>query len=255
MSGSVVRSGRSVILYDDELTGGTPSDTLFDAEAWSGAPTADGVSGGRGTTRYIRHRGQDWVLRHYHRGGLIGRLFEDGFVWLGEQRTRCFREWHLLDELRRRGLPVPRPVAARYSRQGLIYRQDLVSLRIPDAEPLSTRLVREGGEERLWRAVGELVGRFHAHGVWHADLTAHNLQIDRADRIWLLDFDRGRFRGPGAAWRRRNLARLRRSLAKISRSSPAGFGERQWRWLMEGYGEAPAAGIRRKDQAAAKADL
>lgn len=251
MSGLVVRKGRSVILYDDELSPDPPPQSLFDADAWRDAEKAGGVS--RGTVRYIRHRGQDWVLRHYHRGGLVGRFIDDGFIWLGEERTRCFREWRLLDRLRHQGLPVPRPVAARYTRTGLAYRQDLVTVRLPGAEPLAVRLAREGGDEPLWTAVGELVGRFHAHGVWHADLTAHNLQVDRGDALWLLDFDRGRLRGPGSAWRRRNLARLRRSLEKVSRSSPIGFGEAQWEWLMQGYRAAPAADLRRKGQAAAKA--
>ena len=78
---------------------------LFDPATWADAPTAAGYSGGRGATRFIRHDGQEWVLRHYHRGGIMGRVFSDGFLWPGENRTRCFREWHLLHHMTVLGLP------------------------------------------------------------------------------------------------------------------------------------------------------
>src|SRR5690606_15004626 len=128
----------------------------------------------------------------------------DGFLWPGESHTRCFREWRLLRHMMMLGLPVPRPVAARYHRRGIIYTQDLITVRIPDVEPLSTRLARKKAERETWTAVGACVARFHAAGVWHADLTAHNLQIDTGDRIFLLDFDRGRLRAEGGRWRRQN---------------------------------------------------
>ena len=51
--------------------------------------------------RHPVHRAgaRQWVLRHYYRGGPIGRLLDDQFLWLGEDRTRCFREWRLLARL------------------------------------------------------------------------------------------------------------------------------------------------------------
>ena len=68
--------------------------------------------------------------------------------------------------------------------------------------------------------MGQCIARFHRAGVFHADLNAHNVQIDAANRIFLLDFDRGRIRGRrAAAGGEANLARLHRSLTKISRRS------------------------------------
>jgi 3-deoxy-D-manno-octulosonic acid kinase len=93
------------------------------------------------------------------------------------------------------------------------------------------------------------VRRFHDAGVWHADLTAHNLQINAAGEIFLLDFDRGRRRDAGAGWRQGNLARLRRSLDKISSAGQVHFDDAGWRALQAGYagsftrtGPAAAAG-------------
>jgi 3-deoxy-D-manno-octulosonic acid kinase len=222
------------ILYEDTLVS-RPEPALFEPTTWAGSPVVPGYSGGRGPTLLIDHDGHHWVLRHFHRGGTVGRFLDDEFLWLGAERTRCFREWRLLATLQELGLPAPRPVAARYRRQGLIYRADLLTVRIPDVEPLSIRLGRGPMAAETWAAVGACIGTFHAAGVFHADLTAHNLQIDRANRIFLLDFDRGRIRRDGGNWRSANLARLHRSLTKISRDGSVGFTPGEWQWLLDGY--------------------
>jgi 3-deoxy-D-manno-octulosonic acid kinase len=216
---------------------------LFEPANWPGAPVAPGYSGGRGATLFIENGGQHWVLRHYHRGGTIGRILDDHFLWTGEERTRCFREWRLLAHLQDQGLPAPRPVAARYRRRGLGYTADLLTVLIADVVPLSTRLARGTLPASVWSAVGECIGAFHRADVFHADLTAHNLQIDSADRIFLLDFDRGRVRHDGGGWREANLARLHRSFAKISQDGTVHFTDREWRWLLDGYSALPV-GVR-----------
>jgi len=208
---------------------------LFEASTWADAPVAPGYSGGRGTTRFIEHDGQRWVLRHYHRGGLIGRLIADQFLWSGAERTRCFREWHLLAHMQDLGLPAPQPVAARYRRRGLTYTADLITARIPGVEPLSTRLNQGPLSAAAWAAVGSCIAKFHRERILHPDLTAHNLQIDAADRIFLLDFDRGRICARRGRWCHANLARLHRSLVKISKNSTVRFTAREWRWLVDGY--------------------
>jgi len=234
----IARQDGSGILYEDTLLSHADP-ALFEASTWAGAPVAPGYSGGRGATLFIEHEGQRWVLRHFHRGGTIGRLINDRFLWLGEERTRCFREWRLLAHLQDLGLPVPRPVAARYRRHGLTYTADLLTALIPDVEPFSTRLARGSVAPDVWAAVGQCISRFHRAGVFHADLTAHNLQIDSANHVFLLDFDRGRVRGDGGNWRQANLARLHRSLTKISQGGGLEFTPREWRWLVDGYAEVP----------------
>lgn len=233
----IERIGKSVILYDASRAGQI-SEATFEPASYPGAPEAPGYAGGRGSTLFIRHGDQDWVLRHYHRGGLMGRWLDDEFPWLGLQRSRPWREFQLLEELARRELPTPRPVAARVLRSGLIYSADLITVRIPDVVPLSTRLAERGLGDGGWHDVGRLIGRFHAQQVFHADLTAHNLQIDSDDRLYLLDFDRGRIMGSAGGWRRGNLERLHRSLRKISADGCVRFGERDWELLLAGYAEA-----------------
>ena len=133
----------------------------------------------------------------------------------------------------------PKPVAARYSRAGLCYRCDLITLRIVGAEPLSVVLARGVLAESLWRAVGACVARLHGAGVDHADLNAHNILLDSQGVVSVIDFDRGRLRVRGA-WSSRNLRRLRRSLAKITRGLPPDrYSDRAWEWFMAGYLAAP----------------
>jgi 3-deoxy-D-manno-octulosonic acid kinase len=160
-------------------------------------------------------------------------------VWTGEDGVRAFAEWRLLEALTECGLPVPQPIAARYQRTGLCYSCDLITQRIVNAEPLSAALAQAALPAPLWRAVGAAVARLHRAGVDHADLNAHNILLDAARVVRVIDFDRGRLRAQGT-WTSRNLQRLRRSLAKISRDLPSGrFSDETWDWLMAGYKTAP----------------
>jgi 3-deoxy-D-manno-octulosonic acid kinase len=232
------RDPHTGILYDPALVG-EPRAELFDPAYWDARGRLQGRGGGRGSVCFLEHDGRAWVLRRYKRGGLVGRWIDERFLYTGAARTRSFRELRLLHELHARGLPVPRPVAAHFHRRGLAYRADLITERLA-AEPLSQWLARGPLPEATWRAVGAMVARFHAAGVWHADLTAHNILVDEHGAPWLLDFDRGRLRAAGR-WRERNLARLSRSLRKIRpRVAAASVGEAQWAWLRAGYASAAA---------------
>jgi 3-deoxy-D-manno-octulosonic acid kinase len=210
-------------------------ESLFDPEVWRARGELVAVTGGRGAAWFIAAGATQWVLRHFRRGGFIARFLQDDYVWAGENRVRAFVEWRLLELLSERGLPVPKPVAARYRRAGLLYRCDLITQRIMAAEPLSAVLARRALPESLWHLIGATVARLHRAGVDHADLNAHNLLLDAHGRISVIDFDRGRVRAPGE-WRSRNLQRLRRSLLKISRGLPAGrFSDAVWSAVLAGY--------------------
>jgi 3-deoxy-D-manno-octulosonic acid kinase len=209
------------------------AEQYFDPGYWRALGELSVASGGRGTVFFARTADRDWALRHYRRGGLVGRWLDDVYLWQGADRTRAFREWRLLASLREAGLPVPRPVAARYRRRGPTYTADLVTQRIPGAVPLSQVLARSSAPADIWSRVGACVRRFHDAGVYHADLTAHNLLVDEAETVHLLDFDRGRVRGDGR-WKAANLARLERSLAKIRREDPR-IPRPDWSALLAAY--------------------
>jgi 3-deoxy-D-manno-octulosonic acid kinase len=230
------------MLSDPACLGNLPPDaveSMFDPQFWRARNELQEVTAGRGSAWFITSGGRQWALRHYRRGGFIARLSPDRYVWAGESRVRAFAEWRLLALMRRRGLPVPRPVAARYIRTGLCYRCDLITERIVDAQPLSSALATGVLAESAWRAVGAAVARLHQAGVDHADLNAHNILLEGNGAVSVIDFDRGRLRTPGgplSPWAARNLRRLRRSLAKISGALPSGrYSEREWQSFMAGY--------------------
>lgn len=210
----------------------------LDPGAWPGQGDVPDAPG-RGAVRFVTGEAGDFALRHYRRGGLAGRLLDDEFLWLGQAATRPFREFRLLAQLAAAGLPVPAPAAAGYRRSGALYRGDILTRRLPGVRSLAGVLGERDLDTGEWRRVGATIRRFHDAGVCHADLNAHNIQLGRDGTVWLLDFDRGRFRRPGA-WRRRNLARLLRSLDKL-RARVGGFRYRpdDWRELVAGYRGEP----------------
>ncbi len=215
---------------------GNVTPRVFEPAFWAERGELRDVVRGRGSAWFVSSSPHEWALRHYRRGGFIARFSKDLYVWTGEKRVRAFAEWRLLAALTQLGLPVPRPIAARYQRAGFFYRCDLLTQRIQDAEPLSEVMVRGPLEALKWRAIGVTLGRFHASGVDHADLNAHNILIDEVGTVSVIDFDRGRLRGPGP-WASRNLGRLHRSLIKTSRELALDrFPEEAWSSLLAGYG-------------------
>jgi 3-deoxy-D-manno-octulosonic acid kinase len=223
------------MLSDPACVGNLPQsaqEALFDPEYWRRRGELQEVAAGRGSAWFIASGLRQWALRHYRRGGFIARLSKDLYVWTGENRVRAFAEWRLLDLLSQGGLPVPKPVAARYRRSGLLYRCDLITQRIAGALPLSALLATGTLPAQRWHTVGAAVARLHRAGVDHADLNAHNILLDTKGVVSIIDFDRSRLRSRGA-WAARNLERLKRSLAKIGH-----FSDDAWEWFMAGYGEA-----------------
>jgi len=209
---------RGAILFDPRRVA-VPGNQLFDPSHWHARGTLTEQAGGRGSIQYIDNDEHRWVMRRYLRGGMAALFARDRYLWLGEKRTRSFRELRLLAALRERGLPVPAPIAARYARAGLTYSAELITERLPGAHSLSSMLAAGRMDDARWAAIGRCLRHFHDAGVQHADLNAHNIMLGENREVWVLDFDRGRLREPGS-WNRNALDRLARSLAKIGGDAP-----------------------------------
>jgi 3-deoxy-D-manno-octulosonic acid kinase len=229
----VAPTARGAMLYDASRCS-QPGEWIFDRAAWSARGALEEAAGGRGSIAFIRDGTHRWVLRHYRRGGLVAHLLEDSYLYTGAVRTRAFSEWRLLRQLQEWQLPVPVPVAARYVRNGPFYRADLLTEELPTRRTLAHAIAAAplGADE--WQRVGACIGRLHARGVHHADLNAHNVLVAQDGAIYVLDFDRGRVRARGS-WEQTVLARLKRSLLKVSDGLPPGrFDEVAWGALLEG---------------------
>ena len=211
----------------------------FEPAFWQAQSRLRARSGGRGSVGYIDSPAGPLVLRHFQRGGALGGLRGDRYLWLGAARSRGFREFALLQRLHARGLPVPRPLAARCVGHGPWARADLLTAELPGAQTLAEHIAAGAAVARDWPAIGAMLGRFHAAGVDHADLNAHNILL--AHEGWhLIDFDRGRLRASGSGWRRRNLTRLARSLRKVAPGfvADARFDAECWQPLLVAYADA-----------------
>ena len=93
----------------------------FSPAHWGERGALRSQAGGRGGVAVIETPAGEAVLRHYRRGGMVARLFGDRYLFTGRSRTRSVREFLLLAELERRGLPVSPPVASRYVRHWIRY--------------------------------------------------------------------------------------------------------------------------------------
>ena len=236
MTETVERTRNGAILYDKAIINQI-SPQRFTADGWPHAELLTGPlrSGGRGNTLFVGNIPRQFVLRHYVRGGLIGKLIRDTYLFSGEDKTRSFREWRLLDKLAANNMNVPRPAAARYCRHGTFYTADIITVRIPGVVSLSEYIAAEERDEAFWHSVGATIRKFHAAGVYHADMNAYNIQVDRDGDIWMLDFDRGALRPPGP-WQQQTLGRLHRSLRKVLDLDPRlHFRSTNWEQLLEGY--------------------
>ncbi len=226
------------ILYDAAaITNITPD--WFEPAYWRERNALTGQAAGRGASYFFRAEGGDYVLRHYRRGGMVAGLLRDRYLrWFSLSRTRAWREWDILSRLWRDGLPVPKPVAARVIYSGLFYRADIITAKLPAPATLVEILKTRALSTADWQAAGRLIRRFHEAGVYHADMNAHNI-VYAANRMYLLDFDRGCLRRPDSGWQQRTLRRLQRSLRKSAGQNPGfHFSDADWEIFSKAYHSA-----------------
>jgi len=207
---------------------------MFTAAHWPDVRLSGAEQGGRASVLFVCHEQNKWVIRHYYRGGLVGRLLTDQYLWSGAHRSRSLREWELLSLMQQQALPAPVPVAAHCDRRGAWYTADLITEAIPDVRSFADLLMAGDADTVSWRAVGECIARFHEAGYFHADLNAYNIQVNSSGEVFLLDWDRGRKMKPGS-WGRKNLQRLQRSLRKIAQREAITLEQTGWQALLSGY--------------------
>ncbi|RLV60865.1 3-deoxy-D-manno-octulosonic acid kinase [Parashewanella curva] len=208
----------------------------FESNFWQKNGAITGTSTGRHTTWFIQSDAdQQWVLRHYWRGGLMAKFSRDLYLFMGREYTRPMAELRLLEHMIQLNLPVPRPVAAKIERTGLWYRGDILIERIENAIDLHGLLSKSAMDDDRWQLLGHTIARFHRLGVYHADLNIKNILWDQ-QQFYLIDFDRGEMRKPVSSWQQSNIARLRRSFDKEKAKLPElAFNEHNWQQLLAGY--------------------
>lgn len=213
----------------------------FDPDWVSANLDINGQSTGRASVLLYQLGDLPVVLRHYQRGGLVGRFNKDRFFGTNATQSRPFNEFSLLRMMRQDGLPVPRPIAARYQSLGLFYRADLITQEIQSSRTFLECLKTGDVREDTWVALGTLIERFHSAGIDHTDLNVRNILVGADGQFWLIDFDKCSKRTSGA-WMDGNLARLRRSIEKEhTAAKDFDWHASDWDQLLEGYGRKPVS--------------
>ncbi|MEX0282870.1 MAG: 3-deoxy-D-manno-octulosonic acid kinase, partial [Arenibacterium sp.] len=212
---SDIRFNRCLIRYDADLL--APMEPrLFDVDWVKRNDHHRGTSAGRNQAHFLNYAGRDLVLRHFRRGGLLGKLNRDLYLGLKVEKSRSMREFALLGWMRDQDLPVPIPVAACVRSLGLVYRAAIITARIPDARPVQDVLREQPLPPEVWKSVGTVIRHMHDLNVFHSDLNCRNILLDTRSNVWLIDFDKCDRRTPGP-WKAQNLERLKRSFHKSIR--------------------------------------
>ncbi len=212
-----------------------PAKEWFDPQHWANQGRLLGTYAGRGSVWMIKSDNGKWVLKHYYRGGLYAKISRDKYLWSGFDNTRAVREFNLLLHMEKLGLPCPKPVAVQVQRSGLFYTNDLITEYIQHQSTFADNLAES--EPALWRRVGTVIGRFHAAGIYHADLNVHNLLIHQ-DSIHLIDFDKGEIKKNRKHWPQSNLSRLKRSIEKETDLRCEQDFKKHWQALLSGHQNA-----------------
>ncbi|MBL4940164.1 MAG: 3-deoxy-D-manno-octulosonic acid kinase [Colwellia sp.] len=229
-------------LFDNtEISAFSPA--MLSAQYWQAQNAVTGSAQGRGTTWFVQHNNKNsdsvkhWVLRHYYRGGLIGKIIKDSYFFTSQKNSRAAKEFALLAHMQTLALPAPKPIAYRVTRHGLLYRADLLSNRIENAQDLVAILSKQIISDELWTNIGATIKQFHDNNIYHHDLNAHNILVNEQQDVYLIDFDRGEIRASNqASWQQANMARLQRSFLKELKQLPKFHWHMEnWRLLIEGY--------------------
>ena len=223
-----------IILYDRAQIASLPP-ALFSPDYLQQLEYLTTTVQGRGTAWFFYYENADYILRHYRRGGMIGRFLHDRYFGKNSSKSRPFQEFSLLLTMHRSGLPVPEPVGARLQQEGWFYRADLITKMIPDSVDLADYLSSQAMALEDWQRLGYVIAQFHHEGIYHADLNAKNILLDADKKFYVIDFDKGCFRKAGR-WKTSNLKRLQRSLMKfLARNEAFHFDSQAWQAFNKGY--------------------
>lgn len=221
------------VLYNDSLLK-EPVECCFDPHYWQQQDKIVGTAQGRGTTWFIQTQQVIVALRHYHRGGLFGKLVHDYYLFCGWHRTRSYQEFQLLEHLIKMGVNVPRPVAARAIRRAFCYQADLISEKIPNAQDLVSILQHKPLSTLDYYNIGQQIRKMHQAQVNHTDLNIHNILLDQEGKVWIIDFDKC-YQQSGSHWKDKNIERLKRSFIKEQRKRNIHWHLNEFDSLLIGY--------------------
>ena len=231
MSNLLIQDNENIIIYADDLIKDINKD-FFEANKWIQIQGTNVIGSGRGETIFFSHQNLKCVLKHYHRGGMLGRCIQDHYFWTGINGSRSIREYKRLNELFAMGLPVPKPIGARVKRSGITYTADLITVEIKNAKTLSELISADHIDKNVWEAIGKCLHLFEGKRVYHPDLNTNNILIDENLKVFLIDFDDASRLHEKIGSPNKTLNRFLRSLKKTYLQNKKDFSERDWNVIL-----------------------
>ncbi|MGN0894528.1 MAG: 3-deoxy-D-manno-octulosonic acid kinase [Succinivibrio sp.] len=172
------------------------------------------LRGGRGQTLLYIKDNMNLVLRHYKRGGLIGKVLSDKFFFFEPNSHRAADEFKLLQYMLSQNLPVPQPVIVREERGIIHIRQDIVIKRLTGYQDLSYILKERALTKNEFYSIGKTIKLFFDVGILHTDLNIRNILMNEEGKICIIDFDKCFKRTMTKDLRKNVIDRLKRSFIK-----------------------------------------
>lgn len=182
----------------------------FELSYWTAKNLIFGSAKGRGTTYFVGDE-QKYVIRHYLRGGLIGKINKDWFCSLNSQKHRSVNEFYMLNKLEEYGLNVPTPVAAKVTTfLGVLCRYDIIIKYIENTKDVFSILKERNLLDEEIKQIAKLLFDMYKYNIYHSDLNIHNILFDNKGKLWVIDFDKCSFQSKLLTM----FNRLNRSLEK-----------------------------------------
>lgn len=236
MPENIITVNHNCWIITDEKYQGKLDSQWFSDTYWLNQGRLLGASSGRGSAWMVKSTKEKMMLRHYYRGGVPAQFIRDRYLWMGLNKTRSFSEYSLLAKMTELNLPAPAPIAAQACKVGLFYQANILIEYITHTSTFAGLLNTDSTTES-WLQVGQTIALFHNHGIYHADLNAHNILIAN-EQVYLIDFDRSKRCKPRSRWQNANIKRLKRSIDKLTTSNYIMTNEEKWQQLLAAYQEA-----------------
>lgn len=129
-------------------------------------------------------------LRHYFRGGMIGKLLKDSYWRFSSWAMRARLEFELCNELYNKGLPVPRPLIAREQVGTFFVKNDIIVEQIENAINVAELLERDGTlSAKTLEGIAQALVKFAKAKVVHSDLNIRNILLNEKNECFFIDFD------------------------------------------------------------------
>ncbi|MGR5340812.1 3-deoxy-D-manno-octulosonic acid kinase [Vibrio astriarenae] len=211
-------------------------ENIFMSEYWRQQGKLLGQAMGRGTTWFADFGRFEVALRHYRRGGMLGKILTDQYLFTKWEKSRSCQEFMLLSYLKQQGINVPTVIAARTIRRGLWYTADIITEKIKKAQDLIAITETDRLSDEVLMKIGREIRKMHDVSVNHTDLNIKNIMLDGDGQVWLIDFDKCLVK-EGEHWKKQNLDRLRRSIDKENQRGTSLMTEKDYEIIVHGYRE------------------